>query len=77
LNGKGPNHNVKIEVYNGDLNKAMRVLKKKLQREGIIREMEKMRVGYLKPSERRRAKKALSVRRAKQRQAERREELGM
>ena len=42
----------------------MRVLKKKLQREGVFREM-KLRRSYEKPSERRVREKAEAIRRAK------------
>ena len=43
---------VKIEVRNGNVEKAMRVLKKKLLKDRIMREM-KARQYYEKPSEKR------------------------
>ncbi|MEP3276352.1 MAG: 30S ribosomal protein S21 [Stappiaceae bacterium] len=43
---------MRVIVNNNDVDKALRVLKKKLQREGIFREM-KARRAYEKPSEKR------------------------
>lgn len=43
---------IKIEVRNNNVEKAMRILKKKMQKEGIIR-LYKMRQTYEKPSEKR------------------------
>jgi len=51
-----------IQVRDNNLEQAIRVLKKKLQREGIFREM-KVRRAYEKPSERRVREKAESLRR--------------
>ncbi|HVH74931.1 MAG TPA: 30S ribosomal protein S21 [Stellaceae bacterium] len=53
-----------MEVYvrDNDVNAAMRVLKKKMQRDGTFREM-KLRRFYEKPSERRAREKAQGVRR--------------
>jgi len=51
-----------IQVRDNNLEQAMRVLKKKLQREGIFREM-KVRRAYEKPSERRVREKAEALRR--------------
>ena len=47
---------IKVEVRNGNLEQAMRVLKKKVLKEGIIRDF-KMKSVYEKPSEIRRRKK--------------------
>ena len=47
---------ITVEVRKGNLEKAMRVLKKKVQKEGIIRDL-KMKQYYEKPSEARRRKK--------------------
>lgn len=47
-----------------NVDQAMRVLKKKLQREGVFREMKRRR-SFEKPSERRVREKAESIRRAK------------
>ena len=46
---------ITVEVRGGNLEKAMRVLKKKVQKEGIVREL-KQRQFYIKPSEKRREK---------------------
>jgi len=43
---------IKIDVRNNNVEKAMRILKKKMQKEGIIR-LYKMRQTYEKPSEKR------------------------
>ncbi|MDE0941866.1 MAG: 30S ribosomal protein S21, partial [Alphaproteobacteria bacterium] len=47
-----------------NVDQALRALKKKLQREGVFREM-KMRKYFEKPSERRAREKAEAVRRAR------------
>ena len=39
-----------IEVRNGDVNKALRIFKKKVQEEGVLQEY-KERQHYVKPSE--------------------------
>jgi small subunit ribosomal protein S21 len=46
------------------VDQALRVLKKKMQREGIFREM-KMRKDFEKPSQKRKREKQESVRRAR------------
>ena len=46
----------KIDVRNGNLEQAMRVLKKKLLKEGVFR-LAKERSVYEKPSEKKRRKK--------------------
>lgn len=52
-------------IVNGDnIDQALRVLKKKMQREGVFREM-KQRRSYEKPSEERNRKKAEAVRRSR------------
>jgi small subunit ribosomal protein S21 len=53
---------MEVFVRDNDVNAALRVLKKKMQREGIFREM-KLRRAYEKPSERRVREKAEAVRR--------------
>ena len=57
------------------LDQALRALKKKMQREGIFREM-KMRRSYEKPSERRAREKAEAVRRARKLERKRLEREG-
>ena len=53
---------VEVFVRDNDVNGALRVLKKKMQREGIFREMKRRR-SYEKPSERRVREKAEAIRR--------------
>jgi small subunit ribosomal protein S21 len=53
---------VLVYVRDNDLNAAIRVLKKKMRREGTFREMKRRR-SYEKPSERRVRERAESVRR--------------
>lgn len=55
---------VQIFVRDNNVEQALRVLKKKLQREGIFREM-KMRKHFEKPSERRVREEAESIRRVR------------
>jgi small subunit ribosomal protein S21 len=53
---------VQVFVRDNDVNSALRVLKKKMQREGTFREM-KLRRAYEKPSERRTREKKEGMRR--------------
>ena len=53
---------MQVFVRDNDMNGALRILKKKMQREGTFREM-KQRRSYEKPSERRVREKAAAVRR--------------
>lgn len=46
-----------VEVRNGDVNKAIRIFKKKVQEAGVIQEYRE-RQEYVKPSERKRKAKA-------------------
>jgi small subunit ribosomal protein S21 len=55
---------VQVVVRDNNVDQAMRVLKKKLQREGVFREM-KLRGHYEKPSEKKAREKAEAVRRAR------------
>jgi len=55
---------VQVIVRDNNVDQALRALKKKMQREGIFREM-KMRGHYEKPSERRVREQAEAVRRAR------------
>jgi small subunit ribosomal protein S21 len=55
---------VQILVRDNNVDQALKVLKKKMQREGIFREM-KLRGHYEKPSERKAREKAEAVRRAR------------
>jgi small subunit ribosomal protein S21 len=53
---------MQVFVRDNDVNSALRVLKKKMQREGTFREMKRRR-SYEKPSERRVREKAEAIRR--------------
>ena len=53
---------MQVSVRNNDVDQAYRVLKKKLQREGVFREM-KIRGHYEKPSERKAREKTEAIRR--------------
>jgi small subunit ribosomal protein S21 len=53
---------VQVLVRENNVDQALRVLKKKMQREGIFREM-KLRRNYEKPSERRARERAEAIRR--------------
>ena len=55
---------VQVLVRDNNVDQALKVLKKKMQREGIFREM-KLRGHYEKPSERRVREKAEAIRRAR------------
>jgi len=61
---KGTGLQVQVLVRDNNVDQALRALKKKMQREGIFREM-KMRGHYEKPSERRVREQAEAVRRAR------------
>ena len=60
LNRKG--YDLQVLVRDNNVDQALRVLKKKMQREGVFREM-KARSAYEKPSEKRVREKAEAVRR--------------
>jgi small subunit ribosomal protein S21 len=53
---------VSVNVRDNNVEQALKVLKKKMQREGIFREM-KLRRDYEKPSEKKKREKAEAVRR--------------
>jgi small subunit ribosomal protein S21 len=55
---------VQVFVRDNDINSALRVLKRKMQREGTFREMKRRR-SYEKPSERRVREKAEAIRRTR------------
>jgi small subunit ribosomal protein S21 len=56
--------NVQVIVRDNNVDQALRALKKKLQREGVFREM-KLRNHYEKPSEKRAREKAEAIRRTR------------
>ena len=53
---------ITIEVRNNNLEKALRVLKKKLNKDGMMKEL-KARQYFIKPSEKKREKKKEGIRR--------------
>jgi small subunit ribosomal protein S21 len=55
---------VQVLVRDNNIDQALKVLKKRMQREGIFREM-KLRSHYEKPSERRTRERAEAIRRAR------------
>lgn len=55
---------MQVQVRENNVDQALRVLKKKLQREGVFREI-KLRQHYEKPSQRRAREKAEAIRRAR------------
>lgn len=55
---------MQVTVRDNNVDQALRVLKKKMQREGVWREM-KLRKYYEKPSEKRARQKGEAIRRAR------------
>ena len=66
---------MQVFVRDNNVDQALRVLKKKMQREGVFREM-KLRREYEKPSERRSREKADGIRRYHKMLRKRMERLG-
>ncbi len=66
---------VSVNVRDNNVDQALRVLKKKMQREGIFREM-KLRRHYEKPSERKAREEAENIRRSRKMDRKRRERDG-
>ena len=66
---------MQILVRDNNVDQALRALKKKLQREGVYREM-KLRRHYEKPAEKRAREKAAAVRRARKLERKRAERDG-
>ena len=66
---------VSVNVRDNNVDQALRVLKKKMQREGIFREM-KLRRHYEKPSEKRAREDAESIRRCRKMERKRRDRDG-
>ena len=76
--GLGPQRRrtlVQVIVRDNNVDQALKALKKKMQREGIFREM-KLRKAYEKPSERKAREKAEAVRRARKLERKRLEREG-
>ena len=67
---------MQIIVRDNNVDQALRALKKKLQREGVYREM-KLRRHYEKPSEKRAREKAAAIRRARKMDRKRAERDGV
>jgi small subunit ribosomal protein S21 len=59
---------VSVTVRDDNVEQALKVLKKKMQREGIFREM-RMRKNFEKPSEKKKREKAEAVRRCRKLQS--------
>ena len=55
---------IKIEVKDNNVDQALRVLKRKLQREGFFKIL-KIKSNYEKPSERKKREKSENIKRAK------------
>ena len=53
-----------VEVRDNNVEQAIKILKKKMQREGLFREM-KLRVFFEKPSEKKARRRSESIRRAR------------
>ena len=66
---------MQVTVRDNNIDQALNALKKKMQREGIFREM-KLRRSYEKPSERKAREKAEAVRRARKLERKRLEREG-
>lgn len=66
---------VQVTVRDNNVDQALRVLKKKMQREGVFREM-KTRRHFEKPSEKRAREKSEAVRRYRKLERKRKEREG-
>jgi small subunit ribosomal protein S21 len=66
---------VSVSVKDNNVDQALRVLKKKMQREGLFREM-KLRRNYEKPSEKKAREKAEAVRRFRKMERKKRDRDG-
>ena len=67
---------MQVLVRDNNVDQALRALKKKMQREGIFREM-KLRRNYEKPSEKRARERAAAIRRARKLERKRMERDGV
>ncbi|MGH1398471.1 MAG: 30S ribosomal protein S21 [Alphaproteobacteria bacterium] len=66
---------VSVNVRDNNVEQALRVLKKKMQREGVFREM-KLRRHYEKPSEKKAREEAENIRRSRKMDRKKRERDG-
>jgi small subunit ribosomal protein S21 len=64
LTWKGGENHMQVSVRDNNVDQALRALKKKLQREGVFREM-KLKQHFEKPSEKKAREKAEAIRRAR------------
>jgi small subunit ribosomal protein S21 len=55
---------IQVKVYDNDLEKAMRILKKKIQNDGLFKRL-KLKKSYEKPSEYKRRKQREALRRVR------------
>ena len=62
---------IEVKVHDNDLEKAMRILKKKIQNDGLFKRL-KLKKSYEKPSEYRRRKMREALRRQRIAEAKRR-----
>lgn len=62
---------LEVTVRNNNVKTALRILKKKLEQDGMMMEIRE-RQHYKKPSQKKREAKKASIRRARKREAERR-----
>ena len=67
---------MQVLVRDNNVEQALRVLKKKMQREGVFREM-RQRKAYEKPSERKNREKAEAIRRARKLQRKKMQREGL
>jgi small subunit ribosomal protein S21 len=63
-NQRGGIYRMQVSVRDNNVDQALRVLKKKLQKEGVFREM-KLKQHFEKPSEKNARQKAEAIRRAR------------
>ena len=66
---------MKVDVRNNNVDQALRILKKKLQLDGLFNELRE-REHFVSRGEKRRRSKAAGIRRSKKEQKKRQEELG-
>ena len=66
---------VQVVVRDNNVDQALKALKKKMQREGVFREM-KLRRSYEKPSEKKAREKSESIRRSRKLERKRRIVMG-
>ena len=66
---------MQVVVKNGNVERAMRTLKKKLQKEGLLKEL-KQKQYFEKPSAKRKRKKAEGIKRYQRNERKKMEQLG-